>query len=66
MLTYDMAKYISVGLTPTARDTLRDLTLDLTTPVARRVTMSEVLLALATVGARHRDEVLAVLRQTRE
>lgn len=58
--------YVSVGLTEQARDALRTTTLNLTTPAGRRVTLSEVLLALVTVGQRHPDEVLAVLRGTPE
>jgi hypothetical protein len=53
--------YVSVGLTAQARDVLRGTTLDLTTPAARRLTMSEVLLAALLVASRHRDELLAEL-----
>lgn len=53
--------YVSVGLTAQARDVLRGTTLDLTTPAARRLTMSEVLLAALLVAGRHRDELLVEL-----
>lgn len=55
--------YVSVGLTTQAREALRSATVDLTTPAGRRLTLSEVLLALVHVGERHRDEVLTVLAQ---
>ena len=57
-----MPSYTAVSLTEQARDTLRALTLALTSPTGRRLTMSQVLLALAEVGERHRDELLEVLR----
>lgn len=53
--------YVSVSLAPEARDALRDVALNFTTPAGRRLTASEVLLALVHVGERHRDEVLTVL-----
>jgi len=37
--------------------------LTLTSPADRRLTMSRVLLALAEVGQRHRDELCEVLRR---
>lgn len=58
-----MAEYTAVSLTPAARDALRDLTLELVLP-GRRPPMSEVLTALVAVGRAHRDELLAVLRET--
>ena len=57
-----MPSYTAVSLTEQARDTLRALTLSLTSPADRRLTMSQVLLALAEVGQRHPDELLEVLR----
>ena len=54
--------YITVGLTEQARDALRAATLALTTPTDRRLTMSEVLLAWAELGERHREELLEILR----
>ena len=54
--------YITVGLTEQARDTLRSLAIALTSPLGRKPTMSQVLLALAEVGQRHRDELLEALR----
>lgn len=53
--------YVSVSLAPEARDALRDAALNLTTPAGRRLTLSEVLLALIHVGETRRDEVLTVL-----
>ena len=54
--------YISVGLTPAARDALRHLTFELVTPVGRRLTMSEVLIAAVELAHLHRAELLATLR----
>ena len=53
-----MANYTAVSLTPTARDALRRAALAMTSPVGRRVTISEVLLAWEAVAERHREEVL--------
>jgi hypothetical protein len=55
--------YVSVGLTPQARDLLRSMTLDLTTPAGRRLTMSEVLIAALELASLHRDELLGALTQ---
>ena len=54
--------YISVGLTPAARDALRDLTTELVSPVGRRLTMSEVLIAAVELARLHRAELLETLR----
>lgn len=48
--------FVSVNLTEAARDELRQVTLDLTTPADRRVSMSDVLLAL--VRSADRDRVI--------
>jgi len=56
-----MANYTAVSLKIEARDALRRAALDLTSPVGRRVTISEVLLAALAVAERHRDELLAEL-----
>lgn len=52
--------YISVGLTPAARDALRNLTLEQVVP-RRRPTMSQVLLAMEKVARAHRAEFRAAL-----
>lgn len=55
-------KFVSVGLTPPARDMLSATTLQLTTPAGRRISMSTALLAilaevnLEQVAARIRGE----------
>jgi len=49
-------KHISVSLIEEARDALRSTTLELTTPTARRLTMSEVLIAALRIAQRHRAE----------
>lgn len=54
--------YISVSLTESARDALRNLTLELVTPVGRRLTMSEVLIAAVELAHLHRAELLSTLR----
>ena len=54
--------YITVGLTPQARDLLRAMTLDLTgQPTGRRLTMSEVLIAALELASLHRGELLEAL-----
>lgn len=53
--------FVSVNLTPDARDGLRQATLDLTTPVGRRLSMSDVLIAIIRVAMRHRDELISAL-----
>lgn len=58
-----MPSYTAVSLTEPARDLLRATTLDLVTPLGRRLTMSEVLIAALQVAVRHRNELLAVLRE---
>ena len=56
---------MSVNLTPDARDELRRATLDLTTPVGRRLSMSDVLIGAIRVAMRHRDELISVLTPER-
>ena len=56
-----MPTYISVGLTPAARDALRDLTLESVNPTRGRLTMSRVLLAMVKVVRAHRSELDAAL-----
>ncbi len=58
-----MASYITVGLTPAARDALRDLTLELVSPTRGRLTMSQVLLAALQVARAHRPDLLAALQE---
>jgi len=53
--------FVSVNLTPDARDELRRATLELTTPVGRRLSMSDVLIGVIRVAMRHRDEVVPEL-----
>jgi hypothetical protein len=58
-------RHVSVSLTEPARDTLRDLTLELgavQAQIGRRLTLSEVLIAMAKVSRAHPSELLAVLR----
>lgn len=61
-----MPSYVTVSLTPAARDALRTLTLELVTPTGRRLPMSEVLAALVEVGRRHQAELLDALRADAE
>jgi hypothetical protein len=55
--------YVSVSLTPEARDALRALTLELVGPLRRRVSMSEVLLASLAVAQEHQPELLTALSE---
>lgn len=54
--------FVSVNLTGPARDELRAATLDLTSPVGRRISMSDVLIQALRVANRHRDEFVNALR----
>ena len=56
---------MSVNLTPDARDELRRATLDLTTPVGRRLSMSDALAAVIRVAMRHREELITELTADR-
>ena len=55
--------FVSVNLTPDARDELRRATLDLTTPVGRRLSMSDVLIGVIRVAMRHRVELVSALAE---
>ena len=54
-------RFVSVNLTEPARDSLRQTTLELTTPAGRRLSMSDVLTAALGVSMRHREEMLKAL-----
>lgn len=58
--------FVSVNLTPDARDELRRATLELTTPVGRRLPMSDVLIEAIRVAMRHRDEMVSGLVSGRQ
>lgn len=53
--------FVSVNLTPEARDDLRRAVLELTTPVGRRLSMSAVLIGSVRVAMQHRDELVSEL-----
>lgn len=55
------AGFVTVSLTPRARKALRTRTVSLTSPVGRKLTMSEVMLALDDLAASHQDELVAIL-----
>lgn len=55
--------YSNVNLTTPTRDQLKQLTIDLTSPVGRRLTMSEVLAALFHLGEQRRDQLIAHLKE---
>lgn len=56
--------FVSVNISPTARNLLRETTLTLTTPAGRRLSMSAVLIAALQVATHHREEVIALLRES--
>jgi len=56
-----VAKYAPVNLTEEARSALRRCTLNASAAVGRRLTLSEVLVGLATVADRHPDELTTAL-----
>jgi len=58
--------FVSINLTPDARDELRRATLELITPVGRRLSMSDALIGIIRVAMRHRDELVAGLTSERQ
>jgi hypothetical protein len=54
--------FVSVNLTEAARDELRRVTLELTTPAGRRVPMSDALIAALQVGMEHQEDIVRKLR----
>ena len=55
--------FVSVNLTAEARDELRQVTLDLTTPAGKRLSMSDALIAALRVAANHQDELVNELKR---
>jgi hypothetical protein len=51
--------FVSVNLTPQARDALRIAALDLSALAGRRLSMSVVVVSAVRVALRHRDELAA-------
>ena len=56
--------YSSVNLTAPSLDRLRRVTLTVSATVGRRVSTSDVVTALAELGARHPDELVQLLPET--
>ena len=56
-------RFVSVNLTESARDGLRQTTLALTTPASRRLSMSDVLASALHVAMNHREEMLDALKR---
>ena len=56
-----LARYVSMNLTPEARDALTRLTLTAAGDLGRRITLSVALVAAVAVAERHRDELAAAL-----
>ena len=54
--------FTSVNLTEAARDELRQAVLDLTTPVGRRLSMSDVVIQALRVAMRHKAELVKALK----
>lgn len=51
-------EFRTVALSDAAREELRALVLEMTTPAKRRITMSDVVLAAVAVARDHPDEVI--------
>lgn len=66
MATTRRTPFVSVNLTPSARDELRHATLDLTTPTGRRLSMSDVLIEAIRVAMRHQEELISALVSARQ
>jgi hypothetical protein len=56
--------YVSTNLTPTARDALRRLTLNLSAELGERLSMSLVLVAALDVAGNHPAELSEAVRKT--
>lgn len=54
-------RYVTTSLTPEARKALRERTVSLTSPVGRKLTLSEVLLAMDDLAASYQAELVAIL-----
>lgn len=65
-MTPRKTEFVSVNLTPKARDELRRAVLDLTTPVGRRLSMSDVLIQAVRVAMKHQPELIAALTTTQD
>lgn len=52
-------KFVSVNITPLARDALRAAALDLSADAGRRLSMSDVVVHAVRVALRHRADLLA-------
>jgi hypothetical protein len=53
--------YVSLKVTSIARHAVQQLTLTQSAQVGRRLSMSDVLVAMAAVAGRHQDELMAEL-----
>ena len=54
--------YVSMNVTKPARDSLRRTTLDITTPVGSRISMSDVIVAALQVAMDNRDQFINALK----
>lgn len=54
--------FVSVNLTPDARETLRQATLDFSATAGRRLSMADVVTHAIRVARQHPDEIAASLR----
>ena len=67
--TSDMSRrteFVSVHLAPAARDVLRQAALELSVPIGRRLSMSDVLIKAVRIAMRHRDELIVALASPNE
>jgi hypothetical protein len=58
-----MAKYVGMSVTPEAREAFRQLVYAITPRVGRRVEVSEVLAAVASLGHDHMDALVAKMSE---
>lgn len=58
--------FVAVNLTSAARDELRRVTLEMTTPVGRRLSMSDALIGAIRVAMRHRNELIAEIMSEKQ
>jgi hypothetical protein len=57
------ARYVSANLTPDAAAGIRSLTAAMTIEKGKRVTTSDLVLALVYLGQQHQDELIAKIKE---
>lgn len=56
-------RFVSVNLTPAARDALRLLTAQITVDLGRRISMGDAVTVLSNIAKRHQEEITEEARR---